>query len=151
MDSEYLQGNLEGNDIRVGSYVVLDNGPYKVLSVTHAKPGKHGHAKTILKAENLFNSKKKEDIVQSGNTLPEPIVVKEEYDVIDLTREGDLDVFNPKTNLSTLLNIEDEETKEGLTKLMMANRGNNKTVTLTVLKSMGKIKIVNYGISKKDN
>ena len=60
--------------IKVGRYVIHpdDNEVYKVLSVDHSKPGKHGSAKARMLLQNAFTSSKKQLIspVDKRNNAP---------------------------------------------------------------------------------
>lgn len=146
MQSEHIKGHLDGNDIKKGTNVVIDDRPYKVLDVRHVKPGKHGHAKTIIRAEDLFNQKKKDLNIQSGTVTQEPIVLKKEYDVIDLKKEineheeiYNATLFDPTTNLSSEMKI--DQTTYLTLKTKMSNESET-AVSVTVLESMGETKII---------
>ena len=46
-------------DVKVGSYIVIDGEPCRVVEVTKAKTGKHGSAKAHVVAIGLFSGSKK--------------------------------------------------------------------------------------------
>ncbi len=41
-------------ELKVGSYVVIDNEPCRVVDITKAKTGKHGSAKANVVAVSIF-------------------------------------------------------------------------------------------------
>lgn len=81
--------NSEAGQIRVGGYITMKNvHPCKVSAVSTSKTGKHGHAKCNFTAIDIFTGKKYEDIIPSTHTAHVPVVVRMEYDLIDITEDG---------------------------------------------------------------
>lgn len=48
-------------ELKVGSYVVIDNEPCRVVDITKAKTGKHGSAKANVVAVSIFRSQEDPD------------------------------------------------------------------------------------------
>ena len=46
-------------ELKVGSYVIIDDEPCKIVSYSKSKPGKHGAAKARIVAIGVFNEAKK--------------------------------------------------------------------------------------------
>ncbi len=62
-------------ELKVGSYVVIDNEPCRVVDITKAKTGKHGSAKANVVAVSIFTGSKK--------TLMAPVDAQVEVPMID--------------------------------------------------------------------
>ncbi|MUN28016.1 translation initiation factor IF-5A [Sulfuracidifex metallicus] len=62
-------------ELKVGSYVVIDNEPCRVVDITKAKTGKHGSAKANVVAVSIFSGAKK--------TLMAPVDQQVEVPMID--------------------------------------------------------------------
>ncbi|BBG23887.1 translation initiation factor IF-5A [Sulfuracidifex tepidarius] len=62
-------------ELKVGSYVVIDNEPCRVVDITKAKTGKHGSAKANVVATSIFSGAKK--------TLMAPVDAQVEVPMID--------------------------------------------------------------------
>ncbi|HIQ23974.1 MAG TPA: translation initiation factor IF-5A [Pyrodictium delaneyi] len=62
-------------DLRVGSYIVIDGEPCKIVEMSRAKTGKHGSAKAHVVAVCLFSGNKK--------TLTAPVDARVEVPIID--------------------------------------------------------------------
>ena len=58
------------------------------MSVTTSKTGKHGHAKAHITALDIFTSKKYEEHTPSTHAVDIPIVVKAEYLLVEITKDG---------------------------------------------------------------
>jgi hypothetical protein len=67
--------------LRKGGYVMLKEAPCKIVEMSTAKPGKHGHAKVHLTALDIFTGKKVEDNFPSTHTISVPIVTRTDYTV----------------------------------------------------------------------
>ncbi|GJN28468.1 hypothetical protein PR202_gb16595 [Eleusine coracana subsp. coracana] len=67
---------LSSNDIRVGTNVVVDGAPWKVLEFLHVKPGK-GAAFVRTKMRNYVTGNTVEKTFRAGSTLEEASLSKE--------------------------------------------------------------------------
>merc|ERR1740127_46538 len=77
--------------------------PCKVVNLSTAKPGKHGSAKAMITAKDIFTDKQYEETFGTGDMIPAPIVTKQEYQLLDL----DVD-----TGMMTLMGQVDGEIKK---------------------------------------
>ncbi|MBC5793370.1 MAG: translation initiation factor IF-5A [Nanohaloarchaea archaeon] len=50
---------IEAGKVRNGTYVMIDEEPCEVRSVSKSSPGKHGSAKAKIKAKEIFGGKNK--------------------------------------------------------------------------------------------
>ena len=71
--------NKEAGSLKKGDYVMLNDKPCKITGISHAKPGKHGSAKAIIKGTNLFDGKTVEASHGTGDMVPCPIITRKEY------------------------------------------------------------------------
>ena len=78
---------VDVNSIKVGSYVVIDNEPCKVVSVEHSKGGKHGHAKARIVAIGLFTNSKRSIVLPTSEKIEIPIIEKANCQI--LSKEGE--------------------------------------------------------------
>ena len=100
-DSGALNTELaEAGRMKPGSLIIMkEQWPCKVTAFSTAKPGKHGSAKAMITAKDIFTDKQYEETFGTGDMIPRPIVVKTELmcmsvdddDMLQLlTAEGEL-------------------------------------------------------------
>jgi translation initiation factor 5A len=78
----------QASALRKGGYAILKSKPCKILEISTAKPGKHGHAKCTFRGRDIFTGKDCEDSHPSSQNVEVPVVKKTEYDVLYITRDG---------------------------------------------------------------
>ena len=113
-DNEFEAGVSSGENITLeeagrmmpGKVLMMkDVFPCKVTAFATAKPGKHGSAKAMVTAKDIFTDKQYEETFGTGDMIPAPIVTKQEYQLLDLDEdEGNL----------TLMDLASGEMKEDL-------------------------------------
>lgn len=105
------------NSIKEGSYIIIEGEPCKVNTVTSSKAGKHGHAKIRLMATGLFDGKKRETVMPSGENVEVPVLDKRNAQVLSIT--GNMaNIMDSETFETFDLEIPEEltaEVKEGVT------------------------------------
>ena len=113
-DNEFEQGVSSGENITLeeagrmqpGKVLMMkETFPCKVTAFATAKPGKHGSAKAMITAKDIFTDKQYEETFGTGDMIPAPIVTKQEFQLLDL----DID-----TGMMTLMGQVDGEIKEDL-------------------------------------
>ena len=62
--------------VKVGSYIILDGEPCKVVSQDHFKPGKHGSAKVRLVAISVTTGSKKSYVAPAESRVDIPMIDK---------------------------------------------------------------------------
>ena len=72
-------------DIKVGVHLIVKSDyPCRVNEVKLSRPGKHGHAKKLVTATDIFTAKKYQEIFTHHSTIVFPKVTRKEYQVIGL-------------------------------------------------------------------
>jgi translation initiation factor 5A len=71
--------------LQPGRYVVIDDEPCKVISVTTSHPGKHGGAKARLEAIGLFDNKRRSVVKPADSEIDVPIVDKKTGQIVAIT------------------------------------------------------------------
>jgi len=75
---------METGAIRVGSYVVIEGEPCRVVDLTKSKPGKHGSAKARVVAIGVFDGAKRSFVKPVDAQVEVPIIEKRGGQVIAL-------------------------------------------------------------------
>lgn len=70
--------------LRVGGYVIVDNEPCRVTSLTKSKPGKHGAAKARVVAISVFEGSKKTFVKPVDAQIEVPLIAKKTGQVLAL-------------------------------------------------------------------
>ena len=96
-----MSGPTALKDLRPGHYVMVDDEPCKVLSMTKSKPGKHGAAKARVEVVGLFDNRKRVVMKPASATVVVPLIEKKKAQVISVS--GDI---------AQLMDMEDYSTFE---------------------------------------
>ena len=70
--------------LRVGSYIIIDDAPCKIVSYSKSKPGKHGAAKARIVAISVFDETKKTIVKPVSAQVEVPLIEKKTGQVIAL-------------------------------------------------------------------
>jgi translation initiation factor 5A len=70
--------------LRVGSYIIIDDAPCKIVSYSKSKPGKHGAAKARIVAISVFDEAKKTIVKPVSAQVDVPLIEKKTGQVIAL-------------------------------------------------------------------
>eukprot|EP00357_Protocruzia_adherens_P029479 CAMPEP_0115045020 /NCGR_PEP_ID=MMETSP0216-20121206/47880_1 /TAXON_ID=223996 /ORGANISM="Protocruzia adherens, Strain Boccale" /LENGTH=158 /DNA_ID=CAMNT_0002427781 /DNA_START=65 /DNA_END=541 /DNA_ORIENTATION=+ len=73
--------------LKKGAHAILKGHPCKIVEITTSKTGKHGHAKANITGLDIFTNKKYEDSCPTSHNMEVPVVVRKEYQVINI--DGD--------------------------------------------------------------
>ena len=88
---------VEAGSLKVGSFIVIDNEPCKIVEIERSKPGKHGSAKVRITAIGFFDDAKRSIVAPAGATVETPIIVKRTAQVIAILKDTvqlmDLDTY----------------------------------------------------------
>jgi translation initiation factor 5A len=76
---------VDAGSLKVGSYVIIDEAPCKVVEVEKSKTGKHGSAKARIVAIGLFDHVKRSIVVPVDQKVEQPVIEKKTAQVIALT------------------------------------------------------------------
>lgn len=76
---------VDAGSLKVGSYIVIDDVPCKVVEIEKSKTGKHGSAKARIVAIGLFDGVKRSIVVPVDHKVEQPVVEKKTAQVIAIT------------------------------------------------------------------
>jgi translation initiation factor 5A len=75
---------MDVGSLRVGSYIIIDDQPCKIVSYSKSKPGKHGAAKARIVAISVFDETKKTIVKPVSAQVDVPLIEKKTGQVIAL-------------------------------------------------------------------
>ena len=113
-DNEFEKGDagadvitlVEAGRRKPGSLIMMkDVHPCKVTQMSTAKPGKHGSAKAMVTAKDIFTDKQFEETFGTGDMIPAPVVVKTEYVCVDCDEDGVLMLMTPEGEIKEDISI----------------------------------------------
>jgi len=70
--------------LRVGSYIIIEGEPCRIMDYTKSKPGKHGSAKARIVAVGVFDDSKRTIVKPVDAQVEVPIIEKKTGQVIAL-------------------------------------------------------------------
>ena len=99
----------EAGRMKPGSLIIMkEQFPCKVTAFSTAKPGKHGSAKAMITAKDIFTDKQYDETFGTGDMIPAPIVTKTEVTAICYDDDGVLQLMMPDGDLKEDLNLPTE-------------------------------------------
>ena len=78
---------MDLGSLKVGSYIIIDNEPCRIVSYDHSKPGKHGSAKARVSAISVFDGSK-HSLVSPVETFEMFETSSVEYDIREKVSQG---------------------------------------------------------------
>jgi translation initiation factor 5A len=72
----------EVRELKEGRYMVIDNEPCKIVSISTSKPGKHGEAKARIEAIGIFDGNKKSVVYPVKHRVQVPIIDKRQAQIV---------------------------------------------------------------------
>jgi len=75
---------MDLGELKVGSYIIIDGEPCKIVNYSKSKPGKHGAAKARIVAIGVFNEAKKTIVKPVSAQVDVPLIEKKTGQVIAL-------------------------------------------------------------------
>jgi len=96
-----MRQQVEVRQLREGGYVIIDDEPCEILSISVSKPGKHGAAKARIDAMGIFDSQKRSIVQPVTAKIYVPIVERKRAQIISVTG-----------NVAQLMDMETYETFE---------------------------------------
>jgi len=75
---------VELGTLKVGSYVMIDNEPCRIVDYTKSKPGKHGSAKARVVAIGVFDGVKRSFVKPVDSQAEVPLIEKRSGQVLAL-------------------------------------------------------------------
>ena len=74
----------EVRELKVGRYVLIDEEPCKIQSISTSKPGKHGEAKARIDAVGIFDEQKRSVVHPVKHKVGVPIIDKRSAQILAL-------------------------------------------------------------------
>jgi translation initiation factor 5A len=74
----------EVRTLKVNRYMIIDEEPCKILSISTSKPGKHGEAKARIEAVGIFDGQKKSVVHPVKHKIHVPIIDKRNAQILAL-------------------------------------------------------------------
>jgi len=140
-------------DLRKGHFVVLKGGkPCKIVNITVAQPGKHGHTKSTIIGFDVFTHNRCQAVgISTDHTLAAPVMERTEWQLTDLSLEGTTTLMDAGGNIREDLDLPQgksthlsDEIRKKYTELLEAE--SSRAVFVTVLKAMGIEQIVDLAV-----
>lgn len=75
----------EAGSLKVGSFIVIDGEPCKIVEIEKSKPGKHGSAKVRIVAIGFFDNVKRSMVAPASSQVEVPVINKSNAQVIAIT------------------------------------------------------------------
>jgi translation initiation factor 5A len=102
-----MKEQTEVRTLKEGRYVIIDDEPCVIKSLSHSKPGKHGSAKARVDAIGIFDNQKRSIISPVTQKIYVPLVERKNGQVISIS--GDIVQIMDMGDYSTVeLTIPDE-------------------------------------------
>lgn len=67
---------VDVGSLKVGTYVIIDDEPCRIVDLTHSKPGKHGSAKNRVVAVGVFDGAKRSFVKPVDAQAEVPLIEK---------------------------------------------------------------------------
>ena len=78
----------EVRTLRVNRYMIIDEEPCKIMSISTSKPGKHGEAKARIEAIGVFDGQKRSVVHPVKHKIHVPIIDKRNAQILALMGEN---------------------------------------------------------------
>merc|ERR1711998_806469 len=86
----------EAGSVKKGGFLLVKGFPCKVVDIKTSKTGKHGHAKCVFTALDIFTNKKYEMMSPSTHTIQVPVVKRTTWACNEIGAEGFASLMNDK-------------------------------------------------------
>jgi translation initiation factor 5A len=122
--------------LRKGGYLLIKQRPCKIVDMSTSKIGKHGSAKVNVTGIDIFTGKKYEDCKPSSANVEEPIVTRQEYELMDIN-DNFLSLFAPDSGtVRDDISLPENDVGKEI-KSKFEGREENTNVLVSVCSSMG--------------
>ncbi len=78
----------EVRQLKEGRFLVVDEEPCKILSISHSKPGKHGAAKARMDVIGLFDGQKRSVVHTVTDKVKVPMIDKRKAQIVAVLGEN---------------------------------------------------------------
>ncbi len=76
---------MDLGSLKVGSYIIIDGEPCRIVSYNHSKPGKHGSAKARVAAIGVFDGSRHSLVSPVSANVDVPLINKKNGQIISLS------------------------------------------------------------------
>lgn len=83
-----MKEQAEVRQLREGGYIVIDDEPCEIISISVSKPGKHGAAKARIDAIGIFDSQKRSIVEPVTAKIYIPMVERKRAQVLSVAKEN---------------------------------------------------------------
>ena len=97
----------EVRTLKEGRYIVIDDEPCKILSISTSKPGKHGEAKARIEAMGLFDESKKSVVYPVKHKVLVPLIDKRQAQIVSIMG-AEVQLMDLETYEMFMLHIPDD-------------------------------------------
>ncbi|XGI83157.1 translation initiation factor IF-5A [Halorutilales archaeon Cl-col2-1] len=119
----------EVRDLQEGGYVMIDDEPCVINSISTSKPGKHGSAKARVQGRGVFDDQKREFVQPVDAKIRVPIIERKDGQVVSRTSEDIVQVMDLDSYDTIDMKIpEDMEVSEGETIIFLEGMGQRRVV-----------------------
>jgi len=94
--------------LRVNRYVIIDDEPCKIMSISTSKPGKHGEAKARIGAIGVFDRQKRSIVHPVKHKVHVPMIDKRTAQVLALIGDSTVQLMDLETYETFEMPIPDE-------------------------------------------
>ena len=98
----------EVRTLRVNRYMIIDEEPCKIMSISTSKPGKHGEAKARIDAIGIFDRQKRSVVHPVKHKIHVPIIDKRSAQVLAFIGEENVQLMDLETYETFEMPIPDE-------------------------------------------
>jgi len=94
--------------LRVNRYVIIDDEPCKIMSISTSKPGKHGESKARIEAIGVFDGQKRSIVHPVKHKVHVPMIDKRTAQVLALIGNSSVQLMDLETYATFEMPIPDE-------------------------------------------
>ena len=98
----------EVRTLKVNRYILVDEEPCKIVSISTSKPGKHGEAKARIEAIGVFDGQKRSIVHPVKHKVHVPMINKRTAQVLSLMGTDHVQLMDLETYETFEMPIEDE-------------------------------------------
>ncbi|MEK6837120.1 MAG: translation initiation factor IF-5A [Nanoarchaeota archaeon] len=73
-----------GNELKVGSYIIIEGAACKIVNIDISRPGKHGHAKMRIEGIGIIDNRRRVIVMPAHDNIEVPIIEKKTAQVLSV-------------------------------------------------------------------
>ncbi len=79
--------SVGGNDLKVGSYIIIEGAACKIANIDISRPGKHGHAKMRIEGMGIIDNRRRIIVMPAHDNVDVPVIEKKNAQVLSVSGE----------------------------------------------------------------